>query len=32
VNLGTHVTNSAARGFYASIGYREIGVVLAKDL
>lgn len=32
VTLGTHVTNSAARGFYASIGYREIGVMLAKNL
>jgi ribosomal protein S18 acetylase RimI-like enzyme len=32
VTLGTHVSNRAARSFYSAIGYREIGVMLAKDL
>jgi ribosomal protein S18 acetylase RimI-like enzyme len=32
MTLDTHVTNEAARGLYRSLGYREMGVILAKDL
>jgi ribosomal protein S18 acetylase RimI-like enzyme len=32
VTLDTHVTNEAARRLYSALGYREIGVELAKDL
>jgi GNAT superfamily N-acetyltransferase len=30
--LDTHVSNGGARDFYAAIGYRDIGVILAKNL
>jgi hypothetical protein len=30
--LGTHFTNAAARGLYGTIGYREVGVELVKEL
>jgi GNAT superfamily N-acetyltransferase len=32
VALDTHVTNQGARRMYSALGYREIGVVMAKDL
>jgi ribosomal protein S18 acetylase RimI-like enzyme len=32
VTLDTHVSNEAARGLYAALGYREFGVVIARDL
>jgi GNAT superfamily N-acetyltransferase len=32
VTLDTHVSNEGARRLYSALGYREIGVVLAKDL
>jgi GNAT superfamily N-acetyltransferase len=32
VTLDTHVTNDAARALYATMGYREIGVILAKAI
>ena len=32
VTLDTHVTNQGARRMYSALGYREIGVVMAKDL
>ena len=30
--LDTHVTNAEARAFYGAIGYRELGVMLMKEL
>jgi GNAT superfamily N-acetyltransferase len=32
ITLDTHVSNEGARRLYAALGYREIGVVLVKDL
>jgi GNAT superfamily N-acetyltransferase len=32
VILDTHVTNAAARAFYASMAYREFGVILVKSV
>jgi ribosomal protein S18 acetylase RimI-like enzyme len=32
VTLDTHVSNEGARRLYSALGYREMGVVLAKDL
>jgi ribosomal protein S18 acetylase RimI-like enzyme len=32
VTLDTHVTNEAARALYTSMGYRQIGVILAKEI
>ena len=30
--LDTHVTNAEARAFYGAINYRELGVMLMKEL
>jgi ribosomal protein S18 acetylase RimI-like enzyme len=30
--LDTHITNAEARAFYGAIGYRELGVMLMKEL
>jgi ribosomal protein S18 acetylase RimI-like enzyme len=32
VTLDTHVSNEGARRLYSALGYREIGVVFAKEL
>jgi ribosomal protein S18 acetylase RimI-like enzyme len=32
VTLDTHVSNRAARGLYRAMGYREMGLILAKDV
>jgi ribosomal protein S18 acetylase RimI-like enzyme len=32
VTLDTHVTNESARRLYATLGYREVGVVIVKSL
>jgi ribosomal protein S18 acetylase RimI-like enzyme len=32
VTLDTHVSNRAGRGLYGAMGYRDIGVILAKNL
>lgn len=32
VTLDTHVLNEAARALYASLGYREFGVILGKEI
>jgi ribosomal protein S18 acetylase RimI-like enzyme len=32
VTLDTHVTNDAARALYGEMGYRDVGVILVKEL
>jgi ribosomal protein S18 acetylase RimI-like enzyme len=32
VTLDTHITNDAARALYTSMGYRQVGVILAKEI
>jgi ribosomal protein S18 acetylase RimI-like enzyme len=32
VTLDTHVSNRAARSLYGATGYREVGIILAKEL
>jgi ribosomal protein S18 acetylase RimI-like enzyme len=32
VLLDTHVTNTDARALYGALGYREIGVILLKEI